>query len=120
MGMILAPASVPVVFHAMFTTPNSAIGNSMACRVYRDIKFGHINATTQTSQRSVSVPQFNHQVRHPKYGVSTKTEYSGDNTVGPEYGVHISTTVERTLDIPMVIISGKKEDSRDKSSISIA
>ena len=48
MGMILAPASLPPVFHAMFTVPNMAINNSMACRVYRDIKFGRISSTATT------------------------------------------------------------------------
>ncbi|KAH7872215.1 uncharacterized protein C8R40DRAFT_1205205, partial [Lentinula edodes] len=61
MGMILAPASLPAVFHAMFTVPNIAIGNSMACRVFRDIKFGHINATStlgSTTQNRNTLPSF--------------------------------------------------------------
>ena len=48
MGMILAPASLPPVFHAMSTVPNMAVNNSMACRVYRDIKFGRISSTATT------------------------------------------------------------------------
>ncbi|CAA7262014.1 unnamed protein product [Cyclocybe aegerita] len=48
MGMILAPDSLPPVFHAMFTVPNMAINNAMACRVYRDIKFGRISSTSTT------------------------------------------------------------------------
>ncbi|KIJ26206.1 hypothetical protein M422DRAFT_132654, partial [Sphaerobolus stellatus SS14] len=38
MAMIFAPASLPAIYHAMFTVPNIAIANSMACRVYRNIK----------------------------------------------------------------------------------
>ncbi|EJD43639.1 hypothetical protein AURDEDRAFT_137862 [Auricularia subglabra TFB-10046 SS5] len=35
--MVLAP-TVPAVFHAMFTVPNVALENSMACRVFRKLK----------------------------------------------------------------------------------
>jgi hypothetical protein len=47
MAMILAP-SLPPVYRAMFTHPNVAINNAMACRVFRDIKFGHISPTSTT------------------------------------------------------------------------
>lgn len=43
MIMILTP-SVPPVYHAMFTIPNVAIENAMACKVFRDIKFGLIDS----------------------------------------------------------------------------
>ncbi|KAF8881796.1 hypothetical protein BD779DRAFT_1545358 [Infundibulicybe gibba] len=39
--MILIPG-IPPVYHAMFAVPNVMLMNSMACRVYRQIKFGHI------------------------------------------------------------------------------
>lgn len=32
--------SVPPIYRAMFSSPNLALENSMACRVYRNIKFG--------------------------------------------------------------------------------
>jgi len=47
-AMVLAPG-VPAVYHAMFTIPNIALENSMACRVFRAVKLGLIkdpNATT--------------------------------------------------------------------------
>lgn len=37
--LILSP-SVPPLFHALLTTPNSALTCMMACKVYRDVKFG--------------------------------------------------------------------------------
>lgn len=46
MAMIFAPASFPAVFHAIFTVPNIAIGNSMTCHVYHNIKFGRMPYTT--------------------------------------------------------------------------
>lgn len=50
--MILTP-SVKPVYRAMFTIPNVAIENAMACKVYRDIKFGLIEPSgTSTFQRS--------------------------------------------------------------------
>ena len=36
---ILAP-SFPPVLHAIFTVPNLALSNAMACRVYRQLKLG--------------------------------------------------------------------------------
>lgn len=32
--------SVPPIYRAMFAAPNFALENSMACRVYRNLKFG--------------------------------------------------------------------------------
>lgn len=42
MVVILTP-SVPPIIHAMFTVPNVALQNVMACRVYRLLKLGLIN-----------------------------------------------------------------------------
>lgn len=53
--MVLAP-HVPPVYHAMFTIPNVALMNSMACRVFRAIKFGTLKAkptTTLTTKTSI-------------------------------------------------------------------
>lgn len=52
MVMILTP-SVPPVYRAMFTIPSVAIENAMACKVFRDIRFGRIepNGTTFRSTR---------------------------------------------------------------------
>lgn len=38
--VILSP-SVPTLLHAVLTVPNSALTNSMACKVFRDVKFGN-------------------------------------------------------------------------------
>lgn len=51
MIMILTP-SVPPVYHAMFTIPNVAIENAMACKVFRDIKFGLIDSAMSTDVSS--------------------------------------------------------------------
>ena len=47
--VILSP-SVPTLLHAVLTVPNSALTNSMACKVYRDVKFG---VQTQTGMNNV-------------------------------------------------------------------
>jgi hypothetical protein len=45
---ILGPSSLPNIYRLMFIPPNVAIGNSMACHVYCDIKFGRISSTHTT------------------------------------------------------------------------
>lgn len=42
MAMILGPKSLPAVMRGLFTAPNVALTNSMACRIYRNVKFGNI------------------------------------------------------------------------------
>lgn len=49
--MILTP-SVPPVYHAMFTVPNVALMNAMACLVFRNIRFGIIDAELPTIRTS--------------------------------------------------------------------
>lgn len=50
---ILAP-SFPPVLHAMFTVPNIALTNAMACRVFRQLRLGILmeKPLTQASQQS--------------------------------------------------------------------
>jgi hypothetical protein len=40
-AMLVAPG-VPAVYHATLAIPNLALENSMACRVFRAVKLGHI------------------------------------------------------------------------------
>lgn len=108
MSMILAPASLPPVFHVVFTIPNVAINNSMACRVYRDIKFGHISSSGTTVQ-STTLPSLvakpHETIKLPAYrqrnGLETfelEIGGSGANTFNQasyvEGGVHITESVQ--------------------------
>jgi len=108
MGMILAPASLPPVFHAMFTVPNMALNNAMACRVYRDIKFGHISSTSTTVR---TLPSFSSQTRQPSSGVSRRKQNNIDTfelqtstattlnqfeeSKYKESGIHITRSIEQ-------------------------
>lgn len=53
---ILAP-SFPPILHAMFTVPNIALTNAMACRVYRQVRLGLLleKPLTQASQQSAPI-----------------------------------------------------------------
>ncbi|TFK47489.1 hypothetical protein OE88DRAFT_1738410 [Heliocybe sulcata] len=42
---LLAP--IPAVYHALFTIPNLALQNAMACRVYRQLRLGIIQETNE-------------------------------------------------------------------------
>jgi hypothetical protein len=98
MATILGPTSLPAVYHSMFTVPNVAIGNSMACHVYRDIKFGRISSTRTTMPAHSSMntlPPFlaarniNHDRRiviNP-YGMETELESSQDAVRTPTYSM---------------------------------
>jgi len=114
MGMILAPASLPPVFHAMFTVPNMAINNSMACRVYRDIKFGRISSTGTTVR---TLPSFTVAPPDPGNGAGQRkrnnldtfelqtstgtTEF--DESKYKDSGVHITKAIEQFSSDPTKI-----------------
>ncbi|EJD00308.1 uncharacterized protein FOMMEDRAFT_91359 [Fomitiporia mediterranea MF3/22] len=101
MVMILAPSVAPV-YRAMFTIPNVTIENCMACKVLRDIKFGVIEPTGQsTFQRTTlrdGMPNPNFPFR---YGQACGPKDTFDTAlVGSEA---TSTTVEpyRGAQVPM-------------------
>ncbi|KAG7085549.1 hypothetical protein E1B28_003106 [Marasmius oreades] len=67
LGLILAPTSLPAVFHAMANVPNLAVSNSMACRVFREIRFGHIlepSTAGATSYKAASAINFRREIAH--------------------------------------------------------
>lgn len=47
-AMLFAPA-IPPIYHVVFVGPNVALMNIMACRVFRDTKFGLIQDTSMSS-----------------------------------------------------------------------
>jgi len=53
MTMVLVP-SAPPVYRAMFTIPNNALQNVMACRVFRKLRLGVIGDATLVPPTSTS------------------------------------------------------------------
>ena len=45
--MLLIP-NIPTTYHSMFSVPNLALENAMACRVYRAVKLGLIKNPEST------------------------------------------------------------------------
>ena len=116
MGMILAPASLPPVFHAMFTVPNMAINNSMACRVYRDIKFGRISSTATavgTLPTTAVKPRLPGTAGQQKYSNFDSFELQTspgttkfEESRYKESGVHITKSIEQISGDSMKIALG--------------
>ncbi|KAF8903917.1 hypothetical protein CPB84DRAFT_1746024 [Gymnopilus junonius] len=108
-AMILAPKTIPPLFHVMFTIPNVAINNAMACRVFRDIKFGYISSTGVTTLRTLPPLNFavsdsadhtitigaRRQRRHVDTFELRTTDVAFEPTDDKERGVHITTSVEQ-------------------------
>ncbi|KAI0789314.1 hypothetical protein C8Q75DRAFT_807408 [Abortiporus biennis] len=98
MAVILAP-SVPPVIAAMFSIPNVALQNAMACRVYRQLKLGlirevvtEVSASSRNNKTSI-IPRFHQtsktqpefdqsdsesRVRTVHVEIDTKTEVAFD------------------------------------------
>lgn len=110
MAMILAP-SLPAVLHAMFTVPNVAIVNSLACRVFRDIKFGRISSHTIIPMHSSTLtshpfPAAHNSRRIPRdsYEMEVEVESTQDIVEASKpYGTHMSKAVHQPQDPPMTI-----------------
>ena len=118
MAMILAPASLPPVFHAMSTVPNMAVNNAMACRVFRDIKFGHISSTATTVR---TLPTFKAVEPGPTGGTAGRRKHdnldtfelqTSTGTTGIDErkykgsGVHITKSIEQLPGDTMKIALG--------------
>ncbi|KAL5481016.1 hypothetical protein ACEPAI_9957 [Sanghuangporus weigelae] len=97
MVMILAP-SVPPVYRAMFTIPSLAIENAMACKVYRDVKFGLI----RESGGSNSEPSSQHSRGHYQHGFWRPAQGGAKpNSPHDPAGIVVSTSISSTVDPPM-------------------
>jgi hypothetical protein len=117
MAMILAPG-IPPVYRAMFTSPNVALMNSMACRVYRNIKlrkFATMQSTTfQLGDiRSIALSPARNQC--PRDG----TTFDGDFTVSTSGGgIYVTRTVVRGHD-PMTVMASRTDNGGEKRSTDI-
>ncbi|KAF8523375.1 hypothetical protein BU17DRAFT_43933 [Hysterangium stoloniferum] len=129
MVLILAPASLPAVYHAMCTVPNMAIANAMACRVYRDVKFGRIGSGTSAGGRTTAASSFpsfatpRNNSSNTKYGnrkrqpyeTETGTEFTG--ATASVLPVQVTKTVYHESDVPMEVMfpDGSEHGSHIKS-----
>lgn len=106
--MVLSPSISPV-FRAMFSIPNVAVTNAMACLVFRKIKFGLISPTYV----SQSTP--GHGFLLPLQRLKHQRGQSAAASPGISHhpdGVQITRTVEHTVNVmPMQVMfpNGTKE-----------
>ena len=111
MAMILTP-SIPPVFRAMFTVPNIAIENAMACKVFRDIKLGIIPTHSNVSsfeRTAGGTPAIFHNFRHGSKsgnttGQTTKFSSHGDRETGILKTVEMDVTADSASAIAMNIV----------------
>lgn len=126
MAMILSP-SIPPVYRAMFTIPNVAIENAMACKVFRDIKLGIIQTqgTFSTFQRTTGgTPAIFHRYRNNQHSGQSSDPTTKFSTFATMPNDSTTIGVLKTVDsvsasdanaIPMNIV--KLQDDQDHSSI---
>lgn len=91
MVCILTP-SVPEVYRAVFTVPNLALLNAMACRVFRLLRLGILRETAQSlsvsSHPALPNPSESYQLRF----YQRKTTDTSGNTQEEVDPPHITTT----------------------------
>jgi len=111
--IMLYITTVPITYRTMFTVPNIALMNIMACRVFRNTKFGFIRETTistskigsQTERTAASViPLSLRKGSNPSHTVLENTRSVGR-------GVEITKTVEQDYD------GSSKEYTKNQSMV---
>ena len=100
--MLLDPG-VEIILHAFLTVPNIAIMNAMACKVFRDVKFGSYSETVT----SPSLPQTwpgNSYSLPSSHTTSEKKRVEGDNviTILREVSLHTESTSTFPGDIKVI------------------
>ncbi|KAI0795924.1 hypothetical protein C8Q75DRAFT_711126 [Abortiporus biennis] len=99
--IILAP-SVPPVLRAMFSIPNVALQNAMACRVYRQLKLGIIQDLHSPFSASASgsgstpirfMPTFRSQTSKTFIGTQSQFEYQFNKEFKMQVGINKETEV---------------------------
>jgi len=124
LAMILSP-SIPPVYRAMFAIPNIAIENCMACRVYRNIRFGLIPppTTSLTYQRSggSTLPIVRPPIAVGRSNRSGDDEYfANTSAVTSSSPIEITKSVERSTvhdAIPMEVMFPVKETDGDSNTL---
>lgn len=92
---MLAPSFAPIL-HAIFTVPNIALSNAMACRVYRQLKLGILIEKPLPRESQVSAPI---QLRQP-----TVLAGSSSSQLGYGYGYARYGPGMRNVDVESAIV----------------
>ena len=89
--MILIP-NIPSIYPSLFSVPNLALENAMACRVYRAVKLGFIGNPEST--------QYEHTVGFPSAPKEPDHELAFKQpTLHESRGMHIIVNNTQTADI---------------------
>jgi hypothetical protein len=89
--MILIP-NIPIIYHSMFSIPNLALENAMACRVYRAVKLGFIRNPESTQYgHTVGFPS---ALKEPDHELAFKQP-----TLDESRSMHVIVNITQTTDI---------------------
>src|SRR5882672_12561570 len=89
--MILIP-NIPAIYHLMFSIPNLALENAMACRVYRAVKLGFIRNPEST--------QYGHTIGYPSAPKEPDHELAFKQpTLDESRSMHVIVNITQTTDI---------------------
>ena len=100
----------------MLTTPNMAISNAMACRVFREIRFGRLpsSGTTLRTTQGFTGPLVVTHSSHNNFpnGSLARDSYNAyESNLTPEHGgITITTATVHASDIPMTVVLPSDED----------
>lgn len=115
--IMLYISAVPVAYRTMFTVPNIVLMNIMACRVFRNTKFGHFRESEistngmstlgidnkRTANGSVTIPLSAMRMRttggHPSHTLQTMDLP----------GIEVTRTIEQHDDSPKYLEDEKTE-----------
>ena len=127
--ILLYSPNVPALEHAMYTVPNSALANVMACIVFRQIKFGLIapDGTSHYDKSIVSqrdnnggfLPRFANSGDPSTLGSSVTADpysvrginSSAQSADGMKLEIDVTKTVERDPPVPLEILLPKKREN---------
>ena len=118
MVVILTP-SVPPIIRAMFTVPNVALRNTMACRVYRLLKLGVIRDDTEVTMRSENfkLPYISRRRNTSDSAPARKTSRMDNSSVSASTTIHTMGHEDKIVGIlPMHITINTDIETDDRSS----
>ncbi|KDR73143.1 hypothetical protein GALMADRAFT_72738 [Galerina marginata CBS 339.88] len=100
--IMLYVSSVPIAYRTMFTVPNIMLMNIMACRVFRNTKFGLFreNTISTSKMRSKDDRTTASIIPLSLTGNSRGKGQASDTTVINMDGIEVTKTVERLHDYP--------------------
>jgi len=109
--MILIP-NLPTIYHSMFSVPNLALENAMACRVYRAVILGFIKDPESTHHGN-TVESPNNAPKESDRGLAFKHHTSDESR-----NMHVIANITQTpeMDIYDGHTLGQRESSIEEGS----